>query len=233
MKKTIATLLLAAFAATASAQSLTVGVYDPNPNHPNQADIDIAIPKAVFTPLVQARWNVNLGGVVNFDQPSTLGWPLPGIAAHNARYGVGMINNMAFSFGGPVNIQSLIPSPWVPISGSPNNGGGLVTGVAGPLLFKFFPTTLVGVPVRVAGFTVLQRMGVAQNVKVEFFLNTGAVLVNGFALPAALPGMLPPADAFVCRAAPAGTSIVGVRVTSVSATGAPLHVAIDDFGFSH
>lgn len=240
MKSIVTTLLSLAAAAAVQAQVFTtVGRYD-SISHPNMVDIKnpSAAYYAGFVPAINAGWGANKAGVVNFDVTNSFPWNVVGIPVWKAQYGVGLMNHCVMAFGHPVRIGNMLGAPWVPISGSPNQPGAITTVGATPLIFKLqanqiTPTgVLAPVPVRRAGITVLQRMGIPQKVKVNFYQAGGPTLTTTFLIPAGGGAIIPNRDTFVGRDATVLGGIIAVEVISVhAATGVPLHVACDDFAF--
>ena len=144
---TCLSLLATCISLQASAVS-TVLLYD-SPTNPNAVDITNAAPAPY--PLFVASFALgflgNTGGVINFDPlQSITPYPALGTSFIDARYGIGMVNNMHVSFGNPVDMA---PSGGfqIPISGV----GALHQPIAAPLAFKLTPSN--GLPIKPDGFS--------------------------------------------------------------------------------
>jgi len=237
MNSLVASILVLGAGSTAIAQTFkTVAVYDA-PTHPNGVDVRLPSPAfyASFAATVSGAFASNKGGVINFDATHSFPWNVAGLPLWNARYGVAGVNNCALSFGRPVHVANMVGKPWVPVSGSPNGPGALVTVGATPLAFKMQATQPAfgpNVPITRAGLTVLQRAGVRQKVTVTFIQSAAPALTTTIVIPACLPG-LSTSDTFVGANASPGSSIIAVEVRSFDgASGAVLPVAVDDLAFS-
>lgn len=236
MKTIITSLLVLGAASSVVGQTFnTVAVYDAG-THPNFVDVRLPSPAfhAAFTSAISSGFAFNKAGVINFDPTHSWPWNVAGIGLWNAKYGVAGVNNCALSFGYPVRVANMVGQPWIPISGSPNAPGALVTTGATPLLVKmqatqpaFGPT----VPVTRAGLTVLQRAGVRQKVTVTFIQSAAPAVTTTFVIPAGLAAGST-SDTFVGANASPGNSIIAVEVRAFDgATGAVIPVAVDDLAF--
>lgn len=218
---TCLSLLATCVSLQASAVS-TVLLYD-SPTNPNAVNITNAAPAPYpfFVASFALGFLGNTGGVINFDPlQSITPYPALGTSFIDARYGIGMVNNMNVSFGNPVDMA---PSGGfqIPISGV----GALHQPIAAPLAFKLTPSN--GLPIKRVGFTVIQSQG-PQIIKVEFIQAAGPVIVASQAVPMA-PIMTQ--DVFIGRQATVPGGIVAVIISVFSPTGAHMPFVMDDLAF--
>ena len=229
MKSLLTTALcLAAAVSVSNAQitttARTVPTYDPNVPNPNQ--VDVKLPSAAwyasFTANVASAWNVNRGGVVNFDMPETAPWPTPLVGTNAIRASYGVAHTQTFGVSIPTIGDINTHAPVVPISGK----GDMMTKTAGNMAMKFSTTTG---PIRHAGLTILQHPQLPQKVTVSWVQAVpGAPIVYSFLIPAGPSNR----DTFVGATASVPGGIIGVRIHDVNAfTGAPFRLVIDDLAF--
>jgi hypothetical protein len=224
---TIALILAAAAAADAqiTTHAKTVQRYDATTNT-NVVDVKLPSP-AFYTSFVTAvanAWNVNRGGVVNFDSTHTSPWPSPAVGTNMVLGYFGISGSQTIKIGVPMLGDINWHSTVVPIS----DKGDMMSKTMGSMSLALSASTGL---IRQAGLTVLQQANVPQKVTVTFSQSApGLPMTYTFLIPAGV-GVR---DTFAGATALAGCGITGVRISSVNATtGAPARVHIDDFAFAN
>jgi hypothetical protein len=222
---TIALTLAAAAAADAqvTTHAKTVQRYDAATNA-NVVDVKVPSP-AFYTAFVTAvanAWNVNRGGVVNFDSPQTSPWPSPAVGTNMVLGYYGISGSQTIKIGVPLIGDINSHATVVPIS----DKGDMMSKTIGSMSLSLSASTGL---IRQAGLTVLQQANVPQKVTVTFIQSApGLPVTYTFGIPAGV-GVR---DTFAGATALAGCGITAVRISSVNATtGAPVRVHIDDFAF--
>lgn len=227
--KSITIALTLAAAATAGAQittnAKTVKLYDAATNV-NVVDVKLPSP-AFYTSFVTAvanAWNVDKGGVVNFDSPQTAPWPSPAVGTNMILGFFGISGSQTIKIGVPLIGDINSHATVVPIS----EKGDLMSKTVGSMSLTLSASTGL---IRQAGLTVLQQANVPQKVTVTFIQSApGLPVTYTFGIPAGV-GVR---DTFAGATALAGCGITAVRISSVNAlTGAPANVHIDDFAFAN
>lgn len=227
--KSITIALTIAAAAAADAQvtthAKTVQRYDAATNV-NVVDVKVPSP-AFYTSFVTAvanAWNVNRGGVVNFDSPQTSPWPSPAVGTNMVLGYYGISGTQTIKIGVPLIGDINWHSTVVPIS----DKGDMMSKTIGSMSLALSASTGL---IRQAGLTVLQQANVPQKVTVTFIQSApGLPVPYTFLIPAGV-GVR---DTFAGATALAGCGITAVRISSVnSLTGAPARVHIDDFAFAN
>lgn len=233
LKTAITALLAASTLISTAAKSFgqagiaTVGLYDA-PTNANIVDLNnVAAPLTypLFTGGLPGGFAANLAGVANFDQPQTAPWPAVGINFADARYGVGMTQNMRLLFSAPATIAG-------PLGGAvPISGLGVLrapaSAPAAPFTIRLQPMTN-NLAIRRVGLTIPQQI-TRQTIRVNWIQNGGPILTAAVT-PAA--GAIPTRDICFARQATVVGGIVAVQVSVVNPlTGGAIPFNIEDLAF--
>jgi len=238
---------LATLPYSAEAVTLAVsGVYNENVFATNTIDSQApgnAMSSGSFSTAVASAFTSNTGGVITFDRPNGGNSDDDGNPASETMiisYGSGKSFNVTSSAAYDLhNFSSLTAISGFDNSPDPNNGNspdlthkGFALSNAAQynwtLNFGAITGGSLGEAITTAGFTLLSRNGISQNVTIDWFINgsltPSATQTDSIAINAAAD------DTFFSYAAPTGSYISGVRVT-LGGTSGDLRLGMDDLGF--